>query len=73
MCYNVMMAKQKKTVARGAKASGFVVGRARFAKISAVEGIHLTPAMEKRAAEAGQKGLTADEYRRMIVRSYRKD
>lgn len=73
MCYNVMMAKQKKTVARGAKAGGLIVGRARFAKISAVEGIHLTPAMEKRAAEAGQKGLTADEYRRMIVRSYRKD
>lgn len=68
-----MMAKQKKPVAKGTKAGGLVVGRARFAKISAVEGIHLTPAMEKRAAEAGRKGLTADEYRRTIVRSYRKD
>jgi hypothetical protein len=73
MCYNVLMAKQKKPVAKGAKTGGFVVGRARFAKISAVEGIHLTASMEKRAAEAGRKGLTADEYRRTIIRSYRKD
>lgn len=73
MWYNVIMAKQKKPIAKGVKAGSFVVGRARFAKISAVEGIHLTPAMEKRAAEAGRKGLTADEYRRTIVRSYRKD
>jgi hypothetical protein len=28
--------------------------------------------MEKRASEAGQKGLTAEEYRRTIVRSHRK-
>lgn len=73
MCYNVIMAKQKKkAVAKGAKTGGFIVGRGRFAKISAVEGIYLTPAMEKRAAEADRKGLTADEYRRTIVRSYRK-
>lgn len=70
MCYNV--AKQKKPVAKGAKAGGFIVGRARFAKISAVEGIHLTPVMEERASEAGRKGLTSEEYRRTIVRSHRK-
>jgi hypothetical protein len=29
--------------------------------------------MEKRASEAGRKGLTAEQYRRTIVRSYRKD
>lgn len=73
MCYNFGMAKQKKLVAKGAKAGGFVLGRARFAKISAVEGIHLTPGMEKRASEADRKRLTPEEYRRMIVRSYRKD
>lgn len=72
-CYNVAMAKQRKPVTKGAKVSGFVVGRARFTKISAVEGIELTPSMEKRASEAGQKGLTAEEYRRTIVRSHRKD
>jgi hypothetical protein len=56
----------------GYQGGGFVVGRARFAKISAVEGIELTEVMEKRAAEARRKGLTAEEYRRTIVRSYRK-
>jgi len=66
------MAKQKKPGAKAAKPGGFVVGRARFAKISAVEGIHLTEVMEKRASEAGRNGLTAEEYRRAIVRSYRK-
>jgi hypothetical protein len=67
------MAKQKNPVAKGAKAGGFVVGRAHFAKISAVEGIELTPVMEKRAVEADRAGLTAEEYRRSIVRSHRKD
>jgi len=51
---------------------GFATGRAGFAKISAVEGIRLKPAMEKRATEAAIKGLSAEEYRRTIVRSYRK-
>jgi hypothetical protein len=66
------MAKQRKVVAKSSKVSGFVVGRARFAKISAVEGIRLTEVMEKRASEADRKGLTAEKYRRTIVRSYRK-
>jgi hypothetical protein len=66
------MAKQKNPAAKGTKVGGFVVGRARFTKISAVEGIELTEVMEKRASEAGRKGLTAEEYRRTIVRSYRK-
>lgn len=72
MCYSAAMAKQKKAVGKGSKASGFVVGRARFAKISAVEGIQLTEVMEKRTAEARRKGLTPEEYRLTIVRSYRK-
>ena len=72
-CYNADMAKQRKPVAKGAKVGGFVVGRARFAKISAVEGIELTQVMEERASEACRKGLTAEEYRRTIVRGYRKD
>jgi hypothetical protein len=72
ICYNVTMAKQRKPVTKSAKVSGFVVGRAHFAKISAVEGIELTPVMEKRASEASRKGLSADEYRRTILRSHRK-
>ena len=52
--------------------TGFVLGRASFTKISAVEGIRLKPPMEKRAAEAASKGLSAEEYRKAIVRNYRK-
>jgi hypothetical protein len=65
------MPKQKESIGKSGK-SGFVVGRAGFAKISAVEGIRLKPAMEKRAAEAKNKGLSAEEYREAILRSYRK-
>jgi hypothetical protein len=67
------MAKQKKPVAKSAKAGRFVLGSAGFDKISAVEGIRMTPAMKKRAGESLAKGLTAEEHRRMIIRSYRKD
>jgi hypothetical protein len=66
------MPKQKPSTGQGSKA-GFTLGRAKFDKISAVEGIRMKPAMKKRAAEASSKGLSAEEYRRMIVRSYRKD
>jgi hypothetical protein len=65
------MAKQKDVSGKSGK-TGFVVGAAGFAKISAVEGIRLSPAMKKRAAEAGSKGLTAEETRRAIIHSYRK-
>ena len=54
------------------KKKDFVIGRAGFGKISAVEGIELTPTMKKRALEAERKGLSAEEYREKIVRSYRK-
>jgi hypothetical protein len=66
------MPKQKPSTGKSSKA-GFTIGHASFAKISAVEGIRLKPAMERRAAEANSKGLSAEEYRRVIVRSYRKD
>jgi DUF1009 family protein len=66
------MAKQKKPTASAPKAGGFVVGRSHFGKISAVEGIELTESMENRASDASRKGLTAEERRRTIVRSYRK-
>ena len=55
-----------------AKKGSFVLGRDGFGKISAVEGIRLTPSMKKRAADAERKGLSAEEYRQAIVRSYRK-
>jgi hypothetical protein len=66
------MATQKKSSGRVAKTRQFVIGRERFAKISAVEGIELTDAMKERADERRAKGLTADEYRQTIIRKHRK-
>ena len=66
------MAKQKKSLAKGVKTGRFVIGSAGFGKISAVEGIRMTAEMKKRASDAVAKGLTAEEYRRTIIRSYRK-
>jgi hypothetical protein len=67
------MVKQKKPVAESPKTGPFVIGNAKFGKISAVEGIRMTAAMKKRAVNARAKGLTAEEHRREIIRSYRKD
>jgi hypothetical protein len=63
--------KKKRPVETGDKSS-FVVGRASFEKICSVEGIRLTKAAKKRAAEAEAKGLSGDEYRRMVVLAHRK-
>jgi hypothetical protein len=65
------MPRQKQTIKKSGK-SGFVLGRASFGKISAVEGIRLTTAAKKRAADAKAKGLSADEYREAVVRAHRK-
>jgi hypothetical protein len=72
LCYLEVMAKQKKPIAKNAKTGRFVIGSAGFGKISAVEGIRMTAAMKKRAGDARAKGLTAEEYRRTIIGSYRK-
>jgi hypothetical protein len=56
------MAKQK-NVAEGTKSGRFVLGSDRFAKISEVEGIRLTPAMKNapamREAKASRRKNTA--------------
>jgi hypothetical protein len=57
---------------KGAKSGRFVLGSDRFAKISEVEGIKLTPAMKRRASDARSKGLTAEERRWTIISSHRK-
>ncbi len=64
--------KQPKKVIDSEYAKAKAIDWTSFTKISAVEGIRLKPAMEKRAAEAASKGLSAEEYRKAIVRSYRK-
>jgi hypothetical protein len=66
------MARQKKPAERRDKSGRFTIGADAFAKISAVEGIRTTPAMEKRASEARAKGLSDEEYRQTIIRSHRK-
>ena len=66
------MPKTKPSDTKARKKGSFVIGRDGFGKISAVEGIGLTPAMKKRATDAERKGLSAEEYRQSIVRSYRK-
>ncbi len=52
--------------------TGLVIGRERFAKISAVEGIELSPDMKRRAADFDRRGVSGAERRRAIVRAYRK-
>jgi hypothetical protein len=66
------MTRPKKTIAKSAKTGRFLIGSAGFSKISAVEGIQMTAAMKKRAGDARSKGLSAEEYRRTIIRSHRK-
>ena len=66
------MPKAKRPGAKTKKKGGFIIGPDSFGKISAVEGIRLTPTMKKRAADAERKGLSAEEFRRTIVRAYRK-
>lgn len=63
---------KRKTIAKDAKTGQFVLGSDRFAKISEVEGIRLTTAMKERASQAQIKGLSAEEYRRTVIRSHRK-
>jgi hypothetical protein len=66
------MSSQKKKPRKKASVSGHIVGGARFAKISEVEGIMLSEAMIKRAQTSAAKGLSAEETRKVIIRSYRK-
>ncbi len=54
------------------EASGFVIGSARFRKISAVEGIHYSGEMRGYAALPKSKDLTPEERRKIIIEAYRK-
>lgn len=53
-------------------ARGLVIGRDRFAKISAVEGIELTAIMKERAEEFDRRGLSAEQRVRAILAAHRK-
>jgi hypothetical protein len=67
------MKKRSATSARSRSGkAGMTLGRERFAKISAVEGIALTAEMRKRAAEFDHRGASAEERRRSIIRAHSK-
>ena len=61
----------KKPTAKKTKAAGFVIGSARFRKISSVEGIEYSPEMKGASASKG-KTLSAEERRKSIIEAYRK-
>lgn len=65
------MAPKKQSSKKG-KASGFVIGSARFKKISAVEGIVYSPDMKGRSAMSKRNDLTPEERRKIIIKAYRK-
>jgi hypothetical protein len=50
--------------------TGFVIGRDRFAQISAVEGIHLSKTMKDRIREADRDGLSDQQRREAIIRAH---
>lgn len=68
------MRKVRKTGARTLSPKrtdgSFVLGRSGFAKISAVEGLKITAAMEADFREFDRKGLSAGERRAAIARKY---
>jgi len=65
------MAPKKQSSKKG-KASGFVIGSARFKKISAVEGIVYSPDMKGSSAISKRKDLSPEERREIIIKAYRK-
>jgi hypothetical protein len=52
--------------------TGYTIGRAGFAKISAVEGIHLTKTMNDDLSEFEREDLSPEERRRIIAEKYGK-
>lgn len=51
-------------------AKGFTLGRKGFARISAIEGIYLTPEMETKFREFDRDDLSAGERREAISRTF---
>ena len=67
-----MKKRSSQTGRRRSPTSGVVLGRERFAKISAIEGIELSPAAKRRAAEFDRLVLSPEERIRRIVAAHRK-
>jgi len=64
--------KQKPSTKRSsAPRRGLVLGAKWAEKINAIEGLKLTPAAEKRAADFDRRRLSPEERRKEILRAYR--
>ena len=63
---------RKKTGSTKRVSAKFVIGRERFAQISAVEGIEPTSAMKARSARFEREGLSSAERRKEIIKAYKK-
>ncbi|MGJ5208765.1 hypothetical protein [Bradyrhizobium sp. HKCCYLR20261] len=61
----------KRPASKKTKAGGFVIGSARYRKISAVEGIEYSPKMKGAASTTG-KALSPEQRRKSIIEAYRK-
>lgn len=64
------MNKSVRSRSHTSEPGGFVLGRSAFAKISAVEGIHLSAAAERRLADFERRGLSHEERRAELVRLF---
>jgi hypothetical protein len=67
------MPSSKKSAAKKRVAPKVVIGRVRFARISAVEGIKPSAAMKKRVARFDRAGLSPAERRREIIKAHKTD
>ncbi|WP_092191540.1 hypothetical protein [Bradyrhizobium sp. cf659] len=65
------MPNRKKSPAKK-RIAKVVIGRERFAKISAVEGIKPSSAMRKRVEQFDRLGLSPAERRREIIKAHKK-
>lgn len=63
---------RKKSGSNKRVSAKFVIGRERFAQISAVEGIKLTSEMKARSARFEREGLSPAQRRKEIIKAYKK-
>jgi hypothetical protein len=66
------MPTRTKSGAKKRISAKFIIGRERFTRISAVEGIKPTAAMKKRSERFEREGLSPAERRKEIIKAYRK-
>jgi hypothetical protein len=62
------MKTKKKT--RSASTARITIGRNAFDKISAIEGMNLTPAMKRAFRELDKQGLTPAQRRKALIAKY---